>query len=62
MAKFKVSVCYQGSVDLVVDADNEEQAKGSAILAFEDVTAVEIEANIYDVSAASAYETDEEEE
>lgn len=62
MAKFKVSVCYQGSVDLVVDADNEEQAKGSAILAFEDVPAVEIEANIFDVSAASAYETDEEEE
>ena len=62
MAKFKVSVCYQGSVDLVVEADDEEQAKGSAILAFEDVSQAELEWNICDVSAESAYEIDEEDE
>ena len=61
MAKFKVSVCYQGSVDLFVDADSEEEAKAEAVLAFEDVSAIEIESNIFDVSA-SAYETDDEED
>ena len=59
MAKYKVSVSYEGCVEINVDADNEEQAEGLAILAFEDLSAVEIETNICCVYAAESYETEE---
>ena len=61
MAKFQVSVSYEGCIDIIVDADDAISAEIKALSAFEDIPATEIEANICGV-AASADETDEEDE
>lgn len=61
MTKYKVTVNYQGSVELIVEADSLDEAKGEGFIKFEEVSATEIEASIFDVSA-EACEMDEEDD
>ena len=50
MAKFRVTVLYKGNVDIVVEAENEKEAQAAAVDEFENVSEMEIIANIADVS------------
>ena len=61
MAKYKVTVTYQGSVDIVVDAESPHEAKALGYVKFDEVPAMEIDANICDLTA-EAYEMDAEED
>ena len=52
MAKYKVTVFYKGSVELTVEADSVDEARENAVEEFEDVSDMEVVANIEDISTS----------
>jgi len=60
--KFEVSIHYEGVVKVTVDAENEYKARKAAEKKFDEVSAVELEANLESVSVCDVSETEDEEE
>lgn len=62
MAKFKVVVHYQGSADILVEAENEDEAKKKAEEAFDEIPEMELIANLADIGICDCWEVEGEEE
>lgn len=62
MGKYRVTVFYKGSVELVVEADGEEEARKTAVEEFEDVSDMEVVANIEDISTSRECVIEEEDD
>ena len=61
MPKFKVTVVYTGEVEIEIEAATAKDAEISSIDAFDEVSPLELERNIVDLSA-KAEESDEDDE
>lgn len=61
MPKFKVTVVYTGEVEIEIEAATAKDAEILSIDAFDEVSPLELECNIVDLSA-KAEESDEDDE
>lgn len=62
MAKFKVIVHYQGSADILVEAENEDEAKKKAEQEFDEIPEMELVANLADIGICDCWEVESEED
>lgn len=60
--KFEVSIHYEGVVKVTVDAENEDAARKAAEKEFDEISAVELEANIEDITVSDVSEFEDEED
>ena len=56
MKTYEVIIHYAGTVNIQVEADNEEQAHEEAQQAFDDVSDAELIANLADIHICDCYE------
>lgn len=62
MAKYKVVVHYQGSAEIQVEAENEDEAKKKAEQEFDEIPEMELIANLADIGICDCWELEDEED